>query len=95
MVYPPATSKAGAKRSAIIQLEQFKEASSKPAQLKAFSSIANVYGHMVISLSWAANRYNFLGVFRFMSDKTLVDPHHAEGLVYPKVLAKKPVTDFG
>jgi hypothetical protein len=28
MVYPPATSKAGAR-----QLEQFKEASSKPAQL--------------------------------------------------------------
>jgi hypothetical protein len=33
MVYPPATSEAGARRPAIIQLEQFKEASSKPAQL--------------------------------------------------------------
>jgi hypothetical protein len=33
MVYPPATSKAGARRLAIIQLEQFLEASSKPAQL--------------------------------------------------------------
>jgi hypothetical protein len=29
----PATSEAGARRPAIIQLEQFKEASSKPAQL--------------------------------------------------------------
>jgi hypothetical protein len=36
MVYPPATSEAGAGRPAIIQLEQCKEASSKPAQLKAF-----------------------------------------------------------
>jgi hypothetical protein len=36
MVYPPATSEAGARRPTIIQLEQFKEASSKPAQLKAF-----------------------------------------------------------
>jgi hypothetical protein len=25
----------------------------------------------------------------------MFDPHHAEGLVDPKVLAKKPVTDFG
>jgi hypothetical protein len=24
-----------------------------------------------------------------------IDPHHAEGLVYPKVLAKKSVTDVG
>jgi hypothetical protein len=32
MVYPPATYEAGARRPAIIQLEQFKEASSKPAQ---------------------------------------------------------------
>jgi hypothetical protein len=37
MVYPPATSEAGARRPAIIQLEQFKEASSKPAQLYGFS----------------------------------------------------------
>jgi hypothetical protein len=37
MVYPPATSEVGARRPAIIQLEQFKEASSKPAQLYAFS----------------------------------------------------------
>jgi hypothetical protein len=36
MVYPHATSEAGARRPAIIQLEQFKEASSKPAQLYAF-----------------------------------------------------------
>jgi hypothetical protein len=39
MVYPPATSEAGARRPAIIQLEQFKEASSKPAQLSAFSRV--------------------------------------------------------
>jgi hypothetical protein len=37
MVCPLATSKAGARRPAIIQLEQLKEALSKPAQLKAFS----------------------------------------------------------
>jgi hypothetical protein len=35
-VLDPATSDAGARRPAIIQLEQFKEASSKPAQLYAF-----------------------------------------------------------
>jgi hypothetical protein len=40
MVYPPATSETGARRPAIIHLEQFKEASSKPAQLKAFSTQA-------------------------------------------------------
>jgi hypothetical protein len=34
----PATSEAGARRPFIIQLEQFKEASSKPAQLKAFKN---------------------------------------------------------
>jgi hypothetical protein len=39
MVYPPATSEAGARRPFIIKLEQFKEASSKPAQLKAFSTV--------------------------------------------------------
>jgi hypothetical protein len=36
MVSPPATSEAGARRPAIFQLEQFKEASLKPAQLYAF-----------------------------------------------------------
>jgi hypothetical protein len=38
MIYPPATSEAGARRPFIIKLEQFNEASSKPAQLKAFRS---------------------------------------------------------
>jgi hypothetical protein len=33
MVYPPATSEAGGRQPAIIQLEQFKEASSKPEEL--------------------------------------------------------------
>jgi hypothetical protein len=33
MVYPPATIEAGARRPAIIQLEQFKEASSKPSTI--------------------------------------------------------------
>jgi hypothetical protein len=44
MVYPPATSEAGARRPAIIQLEQFKESSSKPAQLKAFIQSLNNSG---------------------------------------------------
>jgi hypothetical protein len=37
MVYPLATSEAGARQPFIIKLEQFKEALSKPAQLKAFT----------------------------------------------------------
>jgi hypothetical protein len=43
MVYPPATSEAGARRPFIIKLEQFKEASSKPAQLKAFNDVPFLY----------------------------------------------------
>jgi hypothetical protein len=29
-----------------------------------------------------------------LQNKNKATPHHAEGLVDPKVLAKKPVTDF-
>jgi hypothetical protein len=43
MVYPPATFEAGARRPFIIKLEQFMEASSKPAQLKAFNSSTVLY----------------------------------------------------
>jgi hypothetical protein len=52
MVYPPATSEAGARRPAIIQLEQFKEASSKPAQLWAFTFclFSSIFKKVQISL---------------------------------------------
>jgi hypothetical protein len=52
MVYPHATSEAGARRPAIIQLEQFKEASSKPAQLKGFSGDIKNYFEIRNVPSW-------------------------------------------
>jgi hypothetical protein len=72
MVCPPVTSEAGARRPAIIQLEQFMEASSKPAQLYVFTckptKIYMYLGNMyVIYICMLPRFYKYLLHFKNLS----------------------------